>query len=105
MQYDILLDAVSKVYATDKIETQALQGVHLGIASGEFVAIEGPSGSGKTTLLSVLGLLEAPTTGTYRLFGENVERLSARQQAAERNQKIGFIFQDFNLIGDLSVAD
>jgi len=101
----LVLTEISKVYATEKIETLALHDVHLSVRAGEFVAIEGPSGSGKTTLLSVLGLLEAPTGGRYRLFGEPVESLSARAQSRCRNRGIGFIFQDFNLIGDLSVAD
>jgi len=99
------LEDISLVYSTDKIETLALDNVHLRVHGGEFVAIEGPSGSGKTTLLSVLGLLDAPTNGRYRLFGEPVESLLARERARLRSRKIGFIFQDFNLIGDLSVAD
>jgi putative ABC transport system ATP-binding protein len=99
------LENISLVYATDKIETLALDNIQLRVRRGEFVAIEGPSGSGKTTLLSVLGLLDAPTSGTYRFFGEAVAGLSRRERARRRSQQIGFIFQDFNLIGDLSVAD
>jgi putative ABC transport system ATP-binding protein len=101
----LALKDVSLVYGTDKIETLALDNVHMSVRRGEFVAIEGPSGSGKTTLLSVLGLLDAPSSGSYRFFGEPVERLSRRERARRRSEKIGFIFQDFNLIGDLSVAE
>jgi len=99
------LEDVSLVYTTEKIETLALDNVHLRVRCGEFVAIEGPSGSGKTTLLSVIGLLDAPTSGRYRLFDKPVEGLPPRGRALLRSQRIGFIFQDFNLIGDLSVAD
>ena len=101
----LALEDISLVYATEKIETLALDNLHLRVQSGEFVAIEGPSGSGKTTLLNVIGLLDAPTSGSYRLFGEPVHGLSARQRARRRSASIGFIFQDFNLIGDLSVFD
>lgn len=96
---------VSKVYRTEKLETLALNSVYLSLRKGEFVAIEGPSGSGKTTLLSVLGLLDEPTTGHYALQGKSVQGLTARERARLRNQQIGFVFQDFNLIGDLTVAD
>jgi putative ABC transport system ATP-binding protein len=101
----LALEDISLVYATDKIETLALDNIHLRVKSGEFVAIEGPSGSGKTTLLSVIGLLDAPTSGSYHLFGEPVQGLSPRERARRRSTSIGFIFQDFNLIGDLSVFD
>ena len=99
----IRLDNVSKVFHADQVETHALSGVNLGIRSGEFVAIEGPSGCGKSTLLSVLGLLDSPTGGEYRLAGTPVQGLSAAERARIRNREIGFIFQSFNLIGDLSV--
>jgi putative ABC transport system ATP-binding protein len=101
----LALKDVSLVYSTDEIETLALDNVHMSVRRGEFVAIEGPSGSGKTTLLSVLGLLDVPTSGSYRFFGEPVERLSRRERARRRSERIGFIFQDFNLIGELSVAE
>ncbi len=101
----LALRDVSLVYSTDKIETLALDNIHMSVRRGEFVAIEGPSGSGKTTLLSVLGLLDAPTSGSYHFFGEATERLARRERARRRSQRIGFIFQDFNLIGDLSVAE
>jgi len=99
------LDGVSKVFYTEDVETHALANVHLQIHSGEFVAIAGPSGCGKTTLLSILGLLDTPTSGVYRLVGEPVENLTASQRAQIRNREIGFIFQAFNLIGDLTVYE
>jgi putative ABC transport system ATP-binding protein len=104
---DILLklDGVSKVFVTDEVETHALSEVHFEVQRGEFVAISGPSGSGKTTLLSILGLLDTPTHGTYTLGDEPVSRLSAAERARARNRRVGFIFQSFNLIGDLSVAE
>ena len=101
----IQLDSVSKVFLTEEVETHALAGIHLEIGQGEFVAIAGPSGCGKTTLLSILGLLDTPTSGEYRLVGEPVVNLSARQRAQIRNREIGFIFQAFNLIGDLTVYE
>jgi putative ABC transport system ATP-binding protein len=99
----IRLENVSKVFHTDDVETRALSGVSLGIHAGEFVAVAGPSGCGKSTLLSVLGLLDSPSGGEYRLGGKPVHRLSAAERARIRNREIGFIFQAFNLIGDLTV--
>jgi putative ABC transport system ATP-binding protein len=101
----IHLEGLSKVFLTEEVETHALSDIHLGIQSGEFVAIAGPSGCGKTTLLSILGLLDSPTSGIYLLDGEPVENLSASQRAKIRNQAIGFVFQAFNLIGDLTVYE
>ena len=101
----IYMDTLSKVFYTDEVETHALSEVHLSIQSGEFVSIAGPSGCGKTTLLSILGLLDSPTAGDYLLDSEPVENLSASQRAKIRNQAIGFIFQAFNLIGDLTVYE
>jgi putative ABC transport system ATP-binding protein len=101
----IKLDGLGKVFYTEEVETHALSEIHLGIARGEFVSIAGPSGCGKTTLLSILGLLDSPTTGRYELDGEGVEKLSAAQRARIRNRAIGFIFQAFNLIGDLTVYE
>ena len=101
----IRLEAVSKVFFTDEVETHALSGIDLEIRNGEYVAISGPSGCGKSTLLSILGLLDTPTEGLYRLNGESVENLKARQRARIRNRQIGFIFQAFNLIGDLTVFE
>jgi len=101
----IQLDGIRKVFLTDEVETHALSGIHLAIAPGEYVAISGPSGCGKTTLLSILGLLDSPTDGVYTLDGEPVVNLTASQRAYIRNRQIGFIFQAFNLIGDLSVYE
>ena len=101
----IRLEGVSKVFLTEEVETHALNNVHLEIRSGEYVAIAGPSGGGKTTLLSILGLLDSPTGGTYLLGGKPVSGLSAADRARIRNREIGFIFQAFNLIGDLSVFE
>ena len=101
----IRLEAVSKVFFTDEVETHALSGIDLEIRDGEYVAISGPSGCGKSTLLSILGLLDTPTEGLYRLNGESVENLKAKQRARIRNRQIGFIFQAFNLIGDLTVFE
>jgi putative ABC transport system ATP-binding protein len=97
------LSGIKKVFSTDELETHALSDVHFSVREGEYVAIEGPSGSGKTTLLSILGLLEQPTAGIYRLHGVEVGTLDGRARARLRNRHIGFIFQTFNLIGDLSV--
>jgi putative ABC transport system ATP-binding protein len=99
------LDHVSKVYRTSEVETQALGEVSLEIAGGEFVAIMGPSGCGKSTLLNVLGLLDSPSAGAYWFFGEDVARHSERQLTRLRRERIGFVFQSFNLIDDLSVAE
>ncbi|HEU4563111.1 MAG TPA: ABC transporter ATP-binding protein [Gemmatimonadaceae bacterium] len=101
----IRLEGVSKVFLTDEVETHALSKVHLAIDSGDFVAIAGPSGCGKTTLLSILGLLDSPTEGNYFLDGKPVANLSAAERARIRNREIGFIFQAFNLIGDLTVYE
>jgi putative ABC transport system ATP-binding protein len=101
----ISLDGVSKVFYTDDLETHALASIHLDIRRGEYVSIAGPSGCGKSTLLSILGLLDTPTGGSYRLNGEAIEKLSAAGRARIRNREIGFIFQAFNLIGDLSVYE
>ncbi len=101
----IHLDGVSKVFHTDEVETHALANIHLEVREGEYLAIAGPSGGGKTTLLSILGLLDSPTSGEYQLNGHSVARLTAEQRAHIRNREIGFIFQAFNLIGDLSVQE
>jgi putative ABC transport system ATP-binding protein len=96
---------VSKVYRTELIETHALRDLTLHVDEGEFVAVTGPSGSGKTTFLNIAGLLEAPTSGSYVLDGADVSSLNDRQRSRIRNEKVGFIFQSFNLIPDLSLAD
>src|SRR5215470_1381814 len=101
----IKLDGVTKVFLTDEVETHALAGIHLEIARGEYVAIAGPSGCGKSTLLSILGLLDTPSEGKYWLNGRPVESLSLSERARTRNREIGFIFQSFNLIGDLTVFE
>ena len=101
----ISLEGIEKVYYTDEVETHALSDVNLEINEGEYVSIAGPSGSGKTTLLSILGLLDTPSNGEYTLAGEPVARLSLADRARVRNRQIGFIFQAFNLIGDLTVAE
>jgi putative ABC transport system ATP-binding protein len=101
----IELEGVNKVFYTEEVETHALNNVHLRIGQGEFVAIAGPSGCGKTTLLSILGLLDTPSSGEYRLVGEPVAKLTPAQRAQIRNREIGFIFQAFNLIGDLTVYE
>src|ERR1700753_1269047 len=99
------LDNVSKVYRTSEVETQALGEVSLQIAGGEFVAIMGPSGCGKSTLLNLLGLLDSPSSGAYWFFGEDVARRSDAQLTRLRRENIGFVFQSFNLIDDLTVAE
>ena len=101
----IKLEDVKKVFLTDEVETHALAGIHLDIKTGEYVAIAGPSGCGKSTLLSILGLLDTPTHGRYWLNGRPVEQLSLSERARTRNREIGFIFQSFNLIGDLTVFE
>ena len=101
----IALAGVSKVYAVDRMETHALTDVHMTIAAGEFVAVTGPSGCGKSTLLSILGLLEMPTAGSYRLGGTDVFALTRRQRADMRNRRIGFVYQSFNLINELTVFE
>jgi len=99
----IQLDHIEKVFLTDEVETHALSGVSFEICHGDYVSISGPSGCGKSTLLSILGLLDSPTSGKYELRGEPVENLDFAQRARVRNREIGFIFQSFNLIGDLTV--
>src|SRR5499425_1705130 len=101
----IKLDGVTKVFFTDEVETHALSGIHMEIGKGEYVAIAGPSGCGKSTLLSILGLLDSPTEGQYLLNGRPVAELAASERARVRNREIGFIFQSFNLIGDLTVFE
>jgi len=101
----IRLEGVSKVFYTDELETHALAGVHLDINSGEYISIAGPSGCGKSTLLSLLGLLDSPTEGSYLLNGKPVQSLNHSERARIRNREIGFIFQSFNLIGDLTVFE
>ena len=101
----IRLEGVAKVFFTDEVETHALSGIDFEIRDGEYIAISGPSGCGKSTLLSILGLLDTPTAGVYWLNGKSVEDLNARQRARIRNRQIGFIFQAFNLIGDLTVFE
>jgi putative ABC transport system ATP-binding protein len=99
------LDNVKKVFLTDEVETHALSGIHLEIQKGEYVAIAGPSGCGKSTLLSILGLLDTPSDGTYLLNERLVQGLTPAERARIRNREIGFIFQSFNLIGDLTVYE
>jgi len=101
----ITLEGVTKVFFTDEVETHALAGIHLDIRKGEYVSIAGPSGCGKSTLLSILGLLDTPTEGTYVLNGSMVANLSLAERARIRNREVGFIFQSFNLIGDLTVFE
>jgi putative ABC transport system ATP-binding protein len=105
MESLIKLDGVTKVFLTDEVETHALSGIHLDITKGEYVSIAGPSGCGKSTLLSILGLLDSPTDGAYHLNGRPVQHLSLPERARIRNREIGFIFQSFNLIGDLTVYE
>ena len=99
------LEGVTKVFYTDEVETHALSGVHMEIGRGEYVSIAGPSGCGKSTLLSILGLLDSPTEGEYLLNGRPVADLPVSERARVRNREIGFIFQSFNLIGDLTVFE
>jgi putative ABC transport system ATP-binding protein len=101
----ITMSNLSKVFVTDEVETHALSGVDLAIRRGEFVSIAGPSGCGKSTLLSIIGLLDTPTAGSYRLEQEPAERFTGRERSRIRNRSIGFVFQNFNLIGDLTVFE
>ena len=101
----IKLDGVTKVFVTEEVETHALSGIHLEIKKGEYVAIAGPSGCGKSTLLAILGLLDSPSDGTYILNTKPVQSLKLSERARIRNREIGFIFQAFNLIGDLTVYE
>ncbi|MBC6942807.1 MAG: ABC transporter ATP-binding protein [Xanthomonadales bacterium] len=101
----IHLDSIKKVFLTDEVETHALADVHFDVARGEYVSITGPSGCGKSTLLAILGLLDTPSAGTYRLNGREVADIGASERARIRNQEIGFVFQAFNLIGDLNVLE
>lgn len=104
---DLVIDVrgLRKVYRTEEVETHALDDINLRVTEGEYVAVMGPSGCGKTTLLSLLGLLDEPTSGNYHLAGIPVELLDARERAHVRNRHIGFVFQAFNLIGDLTVLE
>jgi putative ABC transport system ATP-binding protein len=99
------MEGVTKVFYTDEVETHALSGIHLDIQKGEYVAVSGPSGCGKSTLLSILGLLDSPSDGAYILNGKSVEDLSLSDRTRIRNREVGFIFQAFNLIGDLTVYE
>jgi putative ABC transport system ATP-binding protein len=101
----IRLEQVSKVFVTDEVETHALSGIHFDVRKGEYLSIAGPSGCGKSTLLAILGLLDTPTDGTYYLNGKSVTGLKLSERARIRNREIGFIFQAFNLIGDLTVYE
>jgi putative ABC transport system ATP-binding protein len=101
----IHMEAVKKVFVTDDVETHALEGINLDISRGEYVSISGPSGCGKSTLLAILGLLDSPTAGAYVLSGRPVQDLNRTERARIRNREIGFIFQAFNLIGDLTVYE
>ncbi|HXA67511.1 MAG TPA: ABC transporter ATP-binding protein [Bryobacteraceae bacterium] len=101
----ISLDGVTKVFVTDEVETHALAGIHLHIKKGEYLSISGPSGCGKSTLLAILGLLDSPSDGSYILNSKAVQNLKLSERARIRNREIGFIFQAFNLIGDLTVYE
>jgi putative ABC transport system ATP-binding protein len=101
----IRLEGVTKVFLTDEVETHALAGIHMEIKKGEYISIAGPSGCGKSTLLSILGLLDSPSDGTYSLAGKPVSDLPLSERARVRNREVGFIFQSFNLIGDLNVFE
>ena len=101
----LLMDGVTKVFTTDEVETHALAGIHLHLKRGEYVSISGPSGCGKSTLLAILGLLDSPSGGSYVLNGRPVQSLKLAERARIRNREIGFIFQAFNLIGDLTVYE
>jgi putative ABC transport system ATP-binding protein len=101
----IRLEKVSKVFVTDEVETHALSGIHFDVLKGQYLSIAGPSGCGKSTLLAILGLLDTPSDGTYYLNGKPVTGLKLSERARIRNREIGFIFQAFNLIGDLTVYE
>ena len=101
----IQLEGVTKVFYTDEVETHALAGIHLEIRKGDYIAIAGPSGCGKSTLLSILGLLDSPSGGEYKLKGQPVAQLTLSERTRIRNREIGFVFQAFNLIGDLNVYE
>ena len=101
----IKLEGITKVFYTDEVETHALSGIHLELKKGEYISIAGPSGCGKSTLLSILGLLDSPTEGSYTLNDQPVANLDHSQRARIRNREVGFIFQSFNLIGDLTVLE
>jgi putative ABC transport system ATP-binding protein len=101
----IRLEGIRKVFVTDEVETHALSDTHLDVARGEYLSITGPSGCGKSTLLSIMGLLDTVTEGNYLLNGQPVSDLSAAERARIRNREVGFIFQSFNLIGDLTVSE
>jgi putative ABC transport system ATP-binding protein len=101
----IHLDSIAKVFLADEVETHALEAICLEVQRGEFVAISGPSGCGKSTLLSILGLLDSPSSGSYTLNGRSVAHLNHAERARIRNREVGFIFQSFNLIGDLTVLE
>jgi putative ABC transport system ATP-binding protein len=101
----IQIEGLTKVFLTDEIETHALSGIHLAVHRGEYIAMSGPSGCGKSTLLSIIGLLDTPSEGSYQLNGRAVANLNFAERSRIRNQEIGFIFQSFNLIGDLTVQE
>ncbi len=101
----IRMEGLTKVFYTDEVETHALSGIHLEIKKGEYISIAGPSGCGKSTLLSIIGLLDSPTDGAYALNGTAVDNLNLGDRARIRNREVGFIFQSFNLIGDLTVYE
>jgi putative ABC transport system ATP-binding protein len=101
----IQMEGITKVFYTDEVETHALSGIHLDIRKGEYVSIAGPSGSGKSTLLALIGLLDSPSDGSYVLNGNSVANLGVNERSRIRNREIGFIFQSFNLIGDLTVYE
>src|SRR5215813_2692996 len=101
----IQIEDLTKIFYTDEVETHALSGVHLTIRKGEYVAMSGPSGCGKSTLLSIIGLLDTPTAGDYKLNAQPVANLDFGDRSRIRNREIGFIFQSFNLIGDLTVYE
>jgi len=101
----ILMDGVTKIFFTDEVETHALANIQLHVTRGEYVALSGPSGCGKSTLLSIIGLLDSPTSGRYTLNGREIVNLSAKTRSHIRNEEVGFIFQSFNLISDLTVFE